>query len=105
MFSDNEGIEELPTESIKFFMLPYLLGSVTMRRKCKPMASPTDTGSAVDLPERSLLMKLSKAYYRDFILRCKDYGVTAVQLPEENDEQNSAGAATSINGKPTPQVK
>ena len=102
MFSDNEGIEEVPTESIKFLMLPFLLATITMKRKCKPMGPPTELHG--DLPERTLLMKLSKAYYKDFITRCKVYGVTTVSVPEEKEElSNSASGANS--DKPTPQAR
>ncbi|KAF2352651.1 TAP42-like protein [Trinorchestia longiramus] len=103
LFSDNEEIEELPTSSIKFLLLPALLGNITIRRHCLPFrpnpmttAEPTTDNSA---PSRDTILKLSKAYFEDFMSRCKDYGLTQRHVPKDKEMSN----AVPNTGRPTPE--
>jgi len=60
LFSTNEDYSELPTESIKFLILPVLLGSLNSR--------------LVD-QDRMETIKIVETYYNDFLQRLKSYGV------------------------------
>jgi len=91
VFSSNETLEELSTSSIKFLLLPVLLGSLTLKR--------TDI-------ERTEILRLANIYFRDFIERCRLYQITDVKLPEEkNFEEDDDSAAVALppkRGMPTP---
>jgi len=83
LFSRNENVRDLPTESLKFFLLPVLLGSLN--------------GKLIDETERRLeQITVIETYYIDFLTRVRDYGLEAnlnipnVQLYEEEDVPNSA---------------
>ncbi|XP_018011827.1 immunoglobulin-binding protein 1 isoform X4 [Hyalella azteca] len=106
LFSDNEGIEELSTPTVKFLLLPALLGYITSRRKCQPFnpcsaTKPQEFGEEVGevLPTRCHILKLATEYYEDFITRCRDYGITNQSIPKRN--VNHFGEQTSA--RPTPE--
>lgn len=111
LFSDNEDIEELATSSIKFLLLPAMLGNITCKRRCKPFvlqnpAASNTNGTASstsedDLPMRKTILSLGKDYFEDFITRCRDYGVTSAQIPQKKE---SGSGLPAPSGKPTPQV-
>ncbi|KAH7945703.1 hypothetical protein HPB49_014329 [Dermacentor silvarum] len=82
LFSENEEIDEVATHHLKFLLLPALLGSLTQKKV------------AVD---RSEILRLSEVYFRDFLRRCRQYGVTSYELPETKDDDvpdEKAAAAT-----------
>jgi len=61
LFSRNETICEVPTSSLKFFLLPVLLGDLTSK--------------LVDNNDRLEQIQIVEAYYIDFLQRVKDYEV------------------------------
>ncbi|CAL4072362.1 unnamed protein product, partial [Meganyctiphanes norvegica] len=91
VFSNNETIEELSTSSIKFLLLPVLLGSLTLKR--------------TDL-ERTEILRLANIYFRDFIERCGLYQITEIKLPKEDNYEDEESLETMKKppkrGMPTP---
>lgn len=80
MFSDNETFEEVPTDNIKYFLLPALLGKLTTK-----MCGTDD---------RLHLVKVAEIYFVDYIKRLKAYNLIHVREPEiisSDDEQEDAG--------------
>ncbi|XP_053650189.2 immunoglobulin-binding protein 1 [Cherax quadricarinatus] len=97
VFSSNETLDELPTSSIKFLLLPVLLGYFSEKR--------TDI-------DRLEVLRIANVYYKDFIMRCKQYELTDASLPEDqieeadhNDalpEEKIVHKASTKRGMPTP---
>ncbi|XP_065164697.1 immunoglobulin-binding protein 1 [Atheta coriaria] len=61
IFSRNEAINEIPTEHIQYLLLPALLGSLTLQLTCG---------------ERKNIIATADTYFRDFLQRCNDYGLS-----------------------------
>lgn len=74
MFSRNESVEEIATNDLKFFLLPALLGMLSLK---------------ITSPERLEIVQTADIYFRDYVQRCKDYGITDVELPNSQDESES----------------
>ncbi|CAG7822807.1 unnamed protein product, partial [Allacma fusca] len=60
MFSGNESIAELPTNHIKFLLLPFMLGKLWQLKTDK---------------ERKDICVASQIYFQDFLQRLFDYGI------------------------------
>ena len=79
IFSRNENYSELPTEHLKFFLLPVLLG---------------DLNNKVMENERSDVVETAQVYYIDYLQRCQDYGFNVDNIPkfirvkEESDQED-----------------
>uniref|UniRef100_A0A1E1X2Y5 Putative tap42-like family n=1 Tax=Amblyomma aureolatum TaxID=187763 RepID=A0A1E1X2Y5_9ACAR len=71
IFSENEEIDEVATSHLKFLLLPALLGSLTQKKVTT---------------DRSEILRLSEVYFRDYLTRCRQYGVTSYEVPEAKDE-------------------
>ena len=67
IFSKNENFSEVPTEHLKFFLLPVLLGDLNNR------VSENDRGEVVEIVQ---------VYYIDFLQRCQDYGFNIDKVPK-----------------------
>jgi len=68
IFSRNESYLELQTESLKYFLLPVLLGDLTSK------LVDSDRGDVVENVQ---------IYYIDYLQRCKDYELTnLVKIPK-----------------------
>lgn len=74
MFSRNESVEEIATNDLKFFLLPVLLGILSLK---------------ITSPDRLEIVQTADIYFRDYIQRCKDYGITEVELPNSQDADES----------------
>ncbi|KAL3835943.1 hypothetical protein ACJMK2_021404 [Sinanodonta woodiana] len=75
LFSNNEGIDEVATNEIKYMLLSALMGYIT--QKCT-------------IRERIKVAQESKEYFTDFFNLCKSYGVTDKDLPSENSSEDGA---------------
>ncbi|XP_046474933.1 immunoglobulin-binding protein 1b isoform X1 [Neodiprion pinetum] len=76
MFSVNESFEEVATANIKYFLLPALLGTLTLK-----ICGTSDRLHIVDVAE---------IYYNDFLKRLKHYGLIDFVIPEKkSSEENS----------------
>ncbi|CAH1104953.1 unnamed protein product [Psylliodes chrysocephalus] len=75
LFSTNEGIEEISTNDLQYFLLPALLGSLTLK---------LTTG------ERKEVVDVAEIYFKDFLKRCNEYGISNYQF-KEKDKENDDG--------------
>ncbi|KAL1485387.1 hypothetical protein MTO96_047326, partial [Rhipicephalus appendiculatus] len=56
-----------------FLLLPAFLGSSNAEESCGGLSE---------------ILRLSEVYYRDFLRRCRNYGVTSFELPEAKDDDS-----------------
>ncbi|KAJ8880368.1 hypothetical protein PR048_016837 [Dryococelus australis] len=68
MFSRNETVEDVATENIKLFLLPALLGTLSLK---------------MCVEDRLEVVNTAEVYFRDFLQRCNDYGITNLRIPEK----------------------
>lgn len=61
MFSGNETHEEIPTENLKYLLLPFLLAQTTLK--------------LTNVQDRRNVVDVAKVYYEDFLSRCEQYGL------------------------------
>ncbi|XP_046672286.1 immunoglobulin-binding protein 1 [Homalodisca vitripennis] len=79
MFSSNESVEEVATQDLQFFLLPSLLGNLTQK---------------LSVTDRIEVVETADIYFRDFLQRCKDYGITDVDIPQPNVSEEDNGDDT-----------
>ena len=81
IFSRNETVSEVPTEHLKYFLLPAMLSNLHGKL-------------AEDPQDRIGVIRIQETYLRDFIKRCNDYDIVQVQVPaqeEDKDEDSVVG--------------
>lgn len=76
IFSKNEGIEEVATSDIQYFLLPALLGSLTLR---------------LTSGERKDIVEVAEIYFKDFLKRCNEYGLSNYQFRDKEDIYDEKG--------------
>ncbi|CAG0895566.1 unnamed protein product [Darwinula stevensoni] len=89
IFSSNEDIKEISSDNLKFMLLPAMLGHLTLRETTEPSG-------------RLDLLKTAEAYFKDYLLRCRDYGlIEKVDFlenePEEDDSKKVPSTKPSFN--------
>lgn len=74
LFSPNELIDEVSTDSLQYLMLPFFLGKVSLK---------------LQQESRGEVLQIAEVYFKDFLQRCQEY-----ELCEEHKEHknNAAGA-------------
>lgn len=91
LFSRNEELEEIATADLKYLLLPALLGALTMKQ--------------TNRDKRLEIVQTARAYFLDFLRRCKEYNISQFELPKSTTENKGADGA-SQNGlstaKPVP---
>lgn len=81
LFSSNESIDDVTTQSVKYLLLPALLGYFAGRLTDKP---------------RKEIVEIAEVYFKDFLTRIKSYEVCPVDYSlEEDDESENKGAIRS----------
>nr|XP_061792584.1 immunoglobulin-binding protein 1 [Nerophis lumbriciformis] len=92
LFSRNEELEEIATADLKYLLSPALLGALTMK--------------VTGREKRLEIVQTARAYFMDFLRRCKDYNVSQFTLPESGNEstlpEESSEDATSTCMTPMP---
>lgn len=78
IFSRNEGIEEVATADLQYFLLPALLGSLCLK---------LTTGDRKDITT------VAEIYFTDFLQRCSDYGVGSEYKPPKPAEESDGHSA------------
>ncbi|CAH1163312.1 unnamed protein product [Phaedon cochleariae] len=71
IFSKNEGVNEVATNDLQYFLLPALLGSLTLK---------LTTGQRKDI------VNVAEIYFKDFLSRCNDYGLSNYQISGDQDK-------------------
>lgn len=77
LFSTNEELAEVPTSELRFLLLPAFLGDLFLRQMS---------------PDRLTILNISKVYFVDYLKRCKNYGVTDIDLSRYTENSSSAEA-------------
>lgn len=83
IFSRNEAIDEVSTNNIQYFLLPALLGSLTLR---------------LTSGERKDIVEVAEIYFKDFLKRCNEYGLSDYQFrdKEEKTSDNKESEKTEV---------
>lgn len=115
LFAANEDVEELPTSSLKFLLLPAYLGRLTNK---KAVVAETGGGgssggrggsgrvsSEDPAAARRRLVDMVVVYLEDFLGRLRDYGVFTGTIPRGKKEGEAAAAATAAAPVGRPDLK
>ncbi|XP_065357667.1 immunoglobulin-binding protein 1 [Calliphora vicina] len=73
MFSSNELIDEVPTESLQYLLLPYFLGKLATQRNEQ---------------DRADALRIAEIYFRDFLQRCHEYDLCEAPKPSDDDKSD-----------------
>ncbi|XP_023298832.2 immunoglobulin-binding protein 1 [Lucilia cuprina] len=73
MFSSNEMIDEVPTESLQYLLLPYFLGKLALQRNEQ---------------DRGDVLRIADIYLRDFLQRCHEYQLCEAPKPNDDDKSD-----------------
>jgi len=79
LFSRNEDVSEVTTHSLKFFLLPALLGNLNSKLQ-------------EDHERRLEVIRVVETYYMDFLRRIKDYGIVDYALPDIKTDEDDEGS-------------
>lgn len=90
LFSRNEELEETATADLKYLLLPALLGALSMKLTSRD--------------KRLEIVQTARAYFMDYLRRCKDYNIAAFEVPTSAHENTSPGEA-SDNTHRSPKVR
>lgn len=71
LFSTNEGIEEICTSDLQYFLLPAFLGSLSLK---------------LTSGERKDIVDVAEIYFKDFLKRCNEYGLSNYQFKDKSEE-------------------
>ncbi|XP_068450906.1 immunoglobulin-binding protein 1 [Clinocottus analis] len=93
LFSRNEELEEIATADLKYLLLPALLGALTMKQTSRD--------------KRLEIVRAARAYFMDFLNRCKEYNVSHFELPHVTNEnagpdEASENELSTVTPKPCP---
>lgn len=80
LFSRNEELQETATAELKYLLLPALLGALTMKQTSRD--------------KRLEIVQTARAYFMDFLRRCKDYNVSQFELPKSAHGDTSPDEAS-----------
>ncbi|KAH8274024.1 hypothetical protein KR044_008107 [Drosophila immigrans] len=80
MFSSNELIDEVSTDSLPFMLLPYFLGKLATK---------------VNNPNSSEMLELGEIYFNDHLQRCQEYELCEAPQKKEADHQTDAAQQKS----------
>ncbi|XP_018566440.1 immunoglobulin-binding protein 1 [Anoplophora glabripennis] len=75
IFSKNEGIEEVATNDLQYFLLPAFLGGLSLK---------------LTSGERKDIVDCAEIYYKDFLGRCNNYGLSNYQFGDKENNTNDS---------------
>ncbi|XP_062281288.1 immunoglobulin-binding protein 1 [Scomber scombrus] len=87
LFSRNEELEETATADLKYLLLPALLGALTMKQTSRD--------------KRLEIVQTARAYFMDYLRRCKEYNISQFELPQscpEEAAENTHCVAKPVHG-------
>jgi len=79
LFCSNETIDEVQTSSVKYLILPALLGFLNLNCQTK------------ELSDRLNFIRIAEVYFKDFLFRCKNYELCENSLKYFDDELDCNG--------------
>lgn len=77
MFSSNEVIDEMSTETLQYLLLPYFLGKMSLKRNEQ---------------DRADALRVADIYFKDFIQRCQEYDLCEGPKPNKDDKSGNQGS-------------
>ncbi|XP_067454558.1 immunoglobulin-binding protein 1 [Thunnus thynnus] len=80
LFSRNEELQETATAELKYLLLPALLGALTMKQTSRE--------------KRLEIVQTARAYFMDFLRRCKEYNISQFELPKSANGNTSPDEAS-----------
>ncbi|KAJ3656019.1 hypothetical protein Zmor_015160 [Zophobas morio] len=81
LFSRNEGIEEVATNDLRYFLLPALLGSLSLK---------------LTSGERKDIIEVAEIYFKDFLTRCNDYSLSNYDFNNKKEEKEAKSELDKI---------
>lgn len=76
MFSANELIDEVSTDSLPFMLLPYFLAKLTTK---------------INNPNNTDALDLGEIYFKDHLQRCQEYDLCETPKSKEEEQDKQAG--------------
>lgn len=89
LFSTNEEVEEIPTEHLRYLLLPALLGSLCLKLTSRSRKDVTE---------------VAEAYYKDFLQRCNNYKLSDYKF-KNTDADTSDNTKSNENKSEFDQIK
>lgn len=86
LFSRNEDLEEVCTAELKYLLLPALLGALTLKKTSRD--------------KRLDIVQTARAYFLDYLQRCKDFNVSQFHMPQPRDEEEQEERSQAGIGQP-----
>lgn len=77
LFSRNEELDEIATSELKYLLVPCLLGALTMKQTSRD--------------KRLEIVQTARAYFLDYLMRCKDRDISQFQMPTTSDGCEAGG--------------
>lgn len=74
IFSENETQDEIPTNNLQYLLLPALLGSLCLK---------------LTNGDRKQIVNCADTYFKDFLRRCNQYGLSNYHFKDEEKIQQS----------------
>lgn len=74
IFSENETADEIATNNLQYLLLPALLGSLSLK---------------LTSGDRKDIVNCADTYFKDFLRRCNQYGLSSYKFKDEEKEDNS----------------
>lgn len=80
VFSSNETVDEIPSQNIKYLLIPGFLGSLLLK---------------VQTSDRLNTLETAEIYFKDFIKRAQEYEIVGSFKLDDTDENSSAQGTES----------
>ncbi|XP_053959342.1 immunoglobulin-binding protein 1 [Anastrepha ludens] len=76
LFSPNELIDEVSTDSLQYLLLPFFLGKTALRLKQE---------------DRGEVLQIAEVYFKDFLQRCEEYDLCGARKSDESGGSAEGG--------------
>ncbi|KAL3086630.1 hypothetical protein niasHT_037756 [Heterodera trifolii] len=86
LFSANDSVEELPTNSLRFLLVPAYLATALQE-------------IGVEMDKRGAYLRASKTYYREFLQNMSIFGLVNFRLPWLNEDERNSDDQQKENGR------
>nr|CAD7459375.1 unnamed protein product [Timema tahoe] len=83
LFDVQVPLEQVPTQTLKLFLLPALMGTLCVKLSGE---------------DRTKVVQLTEIYFRDFLERCRRYCIADVSVPTQGKVTATRGPAANIEG-------
>ena len=87
LFSKNESVEEITTNSLQYLLLPVMLGDMTNH------LAASSAEARIPIVEKVVI------YYEDFLRRCQEYELYEGKIPSLNSEKENQDLQAQLNSR------